>query len=110
MVTNLDKLIIEKDSLKELTKNPAWSLLMKKLSELRVDAMDQAVAVGDTTDSKAYARALGAIIVILYSFDNDIELDDLMARKELLKKEIEDVETDRRNQQNGTYNGLGATL
>lgn len=106
---NLDKLIEEEDNLKKLTKEEAWETLMNKLAEIRVDAMDIAIAEGDTTDAKAYARAIGTIINFFHSLSGSVMLDDLQAQRDQLKKEIDMVSKERLR---GSYTnqGLGATI
>lgn len=104
---NLDKLIREGSNLKALTQHEAWGLLLRKMAEMRVDALDDAVAEGDTTDKKAYARAIGCILNFFYSLENEIYLDDLVAQRERLLDEIGRIEKDRAENINL---GLGSTI
>ena len=106
---DLDKLIVERDNLKSLTQQESWKTLMEKLAEMRVDAMDLAIAEGDTTEAKAYARALGTILNFFYSLANDTAMKDLEERKKQLREEIDMVEKDRMANQYPAM-GLNATL
>lgn len=106
---NLDVLIAEKDCLRLLTENDAWPILLGRLAELRVDAMDLAIAEGDTTDAKAYARVLGVLMNFFYSLDSTVELDDLVGQRELLKQEIAIIDKSRREEYS-TSIGLGVTI
>jgi len=109
-IENLAKLIEKQDSLKELTKQPGWKILMATLSEIRVDAMDSAVAEGDTTDQKALARALGMLMGIFYTWSDDTYRNDLESRMIKLREEIRIIEENRRNPYEGANVGLSSAI
>jgi hypothetical protein len=107
---SFDVLIEAQESLKDLTTQKGWDIFIGILKEMRVDAMDMAVAEGDTTGKKAEARVLGALLNTFYSWGDETYLNDIKARKEALKKEIDEVDRARREQSVLLGSGLGATI
>jgi len=105
-----ESLIEKKEQLLDLTKHPAWSEFLKELGELRVDSLSEAIKEGDTTDAKAYARALNVMINFLLSLDNTVELDNLQLQKKRLQEDIERFERDRYRTHEETMTGLGGTI
>ena len=104
-IKNLEELIRTNESLIKLTEQPGWETLLKSLQKIRVSAFYASIAEGDTTDSKAYARAVDNIIVMLKGAGDETEINDLINRKESLEKNIKEMEDN-----NSTYNGSSAVI
>ena len=105
--TNLQELIAKEEKLIELTQHEAWIELIKGLSDMRVGAFYRAISEGDTTDAKAYARAVDNIISYLRSIGNPLVYNDLIEKLDSLKDDIRLAESEANRY---VSQGMGATI
>jgi len=97
--------IVKIESVVKLAEADGYAVLLKKLSEARVDAIGRALGVGDTTEDKCEARIWGTILDIFYSIPNGTELTNLINMKESLERDIGVREDAEKEFSDGQYNG-----
>lgn len=103
---NYTDLISSKTSILELSQKKEWQQVLDELESMRVAAMYASIQEGDTTDAKAYARAIDNIIAKMRGCSDDTEIRTLVDQYEGLKGQIREEES--------TFHsasmGLGATI
>ena len=98
----LEEKIREKENLRKITEHDSWKDLLEELHSFRVTAFYGAVQEGDTTDAKAYARALDNLICLLAELEDDTELTDYKDRRDSLKNEIKKLDHHQRDVHSGS--------